>query len=88
VFLALADAVTAVAWSPDGGRTWSYSPPFPIPGDTMRPGLIEGASVTFLTPEIGWLIVNQFNKAIARYGLALYHTTNGGITWKEYTRPG
>jgi photosystem II stability/assembly factor-like uncharacterized protein len=76
---------TFFARTADGGQMWSFYPSAPAPGGANPPGKIEGASVTFLTPEIGWLMVNQYNKAIARYGLALYHTTDGGITWREVT---
>jgi len=76
---------TFFARTADGGQMWSFYPSAPAKGGANPPGKIEGTSVTFLTPEIGWLIVNQYNKALARYGLALYHTTDGGITWQEVT---
>jgi photosystem II stability/assembly factor-like uncharacterized protein len=77
---------TFVARTTDGGREWSYYPLNPTPGGPTLPGVIESPSVTFLTPEIGWLVVNQPNQALpGSYGLALYHTTDGGITWKKLT---
>jgi photosystem II stability/assembly factor-like uncharacterized protein len=71
---------TFFARTVDEGQMWSFYPNAPAPGGANPPGKIEGASVTFLTPEIGWLIVNQYNKE-----LALYHTTDGGFTWQEVT---
>jgi len=62
----------------DGGASWQFavsSGPDPLASSS-------GASVTFLTPESGWLLSEIF-QGTKRTGVALYRTVDGGLSWQK-----
>lgn len=62
----------------DGGVSWQFAL-------SSGPDLLTslgGSSVTFLTPDNGWLLSEIF-QGTKRTGVALYHTVNGGLSWQK-----
>src|SRR5258708_4898688 len=62
----------------DGGRTWQ---------ETMivRQSSAFARQITFLTPQLGWLLLSE-GAALGSEGVEVLRTTDGGATWQTVTR--
>ena len=63
----------------DGGASWQYTL---STNDHDLISSLGGSLVTFLTPDIGWLLSSE-SRGTKRIGVALYHTVDGGLHWQK-----
>jgi len=62
----------------DGGRTWQET-------TIVRQSSAFAQQITFLTPQVGWLLLSE-GAALGSEGVEVLRTTNGGATWQIMTR--
>lgn len=60
----------------DGGQTWQ---------ETTIVRHAFARQITFLTPQIGWLLLSE-GAALGSEGVEVLHTSDGGATWRTVTR--
>jgi photosystem II stability/assembly factor-like uncharacterized protein len=64
----------------DGGQTWQDLPP--IPGLSGQALVAAPLSLSFPTPDHGWLVTPAA-------GLTVFRTADGGLTWQpQHLEPG
>ncbi len=62
----------------DGGRTWQET-------TIVRQSSAFAQQITFLTPQVGWLLLSE-GAALGSEGVEVLRTTNGGASWQIMTR--
>ena len=62
----------------DGGRTWQET-------TIVRQSSAFAQQITFLTPQVGWLLLSE-GFALGSEGVEVLRTTDGGATWQTMTR--
>jgi photosystem II stability/assembly factor-like uncharacterized protein len=62
----------------DGGQTWQET-------TIVRQSSAFAQQITFLTPQVGWLLLSE-GAALGSEGVEVLRTTNGGATWQTMTR--
>jgi photosystem II stability/assembly factor-like uncharacterized protein len=67
-----------VAGTSDGGQTWQETTIVPHTSAFAR-------QITFLTPQLGWLLLSE-GAALGSEGVEVLRTTDGGATWQTVTR--
>ncbi len=70
----------------DGGRTWSETP-VAEPDLAFTDSIASAASVDFVSPDRGWLLVPLTTSSNFSRG-RLFATEDGGATWTELPAPG
>lgn len=67
-----------VARTSDGGQTWQETTIVPQTSAFAR-------QITFLTPQLGWLLLSE-GAALGSEGVEVLRTTDGGATWQTMAR--
>ncbi len=62
----------------DGGQTWQET-------TIVRQSSAFAQQITFLTPQVGWLLLSE-GFALGSEGVEVLRTTDGGATWQTMTR--